>query len=121
MRASWRWPRPLFYLQSGGQVSGRGAHSAATAARRAVTDVVKGPADVPRFHAVKVTRGALGYGDTVTAEVDTAARDATQAQPHRDASPARALRQVLGPHVKQAGIARAPRTGCGSILPTSAP
>jgi len=96
-----------FYLQSGGQVSdvGRlsGPHGEA-----AVTDVVRGPADLPRFHAITVERGTLGPHDLVTAAVDRAARDATRRNHTATHLLHAALRQVLGGHVKQAGSLVAP-------------
>ena len=96
-----------FYLQSGGQVSdvGRITSAGGTAA---VTDVVKGPADLPRFQAVTVTQGVLHRGDTVSAEVDAAARDATRRNHTATHLLHAALRQVLGGHVKQAGSLVAP-------------
>jgi alanyl-tRNA synthetase len=96
-----------FYLQSGGQVSdvGRITSPGGTAA---VTDVVKGPADLPRFQAVTVTHGVLQRGDTVSAQVDAAARDATRRNHTATHLLHAALRRVLGAHVKQAGSLVAP-------------
>ena len=96
-----------FYLQSGGQVSdvGRITSPGGTAA---VTDVVKGPADLPRFQAVAVTQGVLQRGDTVSAQVDAAARDATRRNHTATHLLHGALRRVLGAHVKQAGSLVAP-------------
>jgi alanyl-tRNA synthetase len=96
-----------FYLQSGGQVSDLGRLTTPGAEAR-VTDVVKGPADRPRFHVVSVTRGALNYRDLVNAEVDAAVRDATRRNHTATHLLHAALRQVLGPHVKQAGSHVAP-------------
>ena len=48
-----------FYVQSGGQVSDQG-RLIAPGAEATVSDVVKGPADMPRFHLVQVTRGCAG-------------------------------------------------------------
>ena len=96
-----------FYLQSGGQVSDLGRVSAPGGEAR-VTDVVKGPADMPRFHVVTVTQGELKHRDLVTAEVDAAVRDATRRNHTATHLLHAALRQVLGAHVKQAGSLVAP-------------
>jgi len=96
-----------FYVQSGGQVSDRGRLTAA-AGEVAVSDMVKGPGDMPRFHVVQVTQGVLTHGDRVSAEVDTVARDATRRNHTATHLLHAALRQVLGPHVKQAGSLVAP-------------
>ena len=96
-----------FYLQSGGQVSDAGRMSGPVGTA-AVTDVVKGPPDLPRFHVVKVTKGALNYGEAVAVEVDPATRDATRRNHTATHLLHAALRQTLGPHVKQAGSLVAP-------------
>ena len=96
-----------FYLQSGGQVSDLGRLRAPGGEAR-VTDVVKGPSGMPRFHAVTVTRGALHHRDLVNAEVDATVRDATRRNHTATHLLHAALRQVLGPHVKQAGSLVAP-------------
>jgi len=96
-----------FYLQSGGQVSDAG-RLRGPRGEADVTDVVKGPADLPRFHAVTVTSGSLAYRDLVTVEVDAAARDATRRNHTATHLLHAALRQVLGGHVKQAGSLVAP-------------
>ena len=96
-----------FYLQSGGQVSDVGRLSGPRG-EAAVSDVVKGPADLPRFHAVTVETGTLAYRDLVTATVDVAARDATRRNHTATHLLHAALRQVLGGHVKQAGSLVAP-------------
>ena len=96
-----------FYLQAGGQVSDVGRLSGPRG-DAAVTDVVKGPAEMPRFHTVKVTRGSLAYRDLVSAVVDPAARDATRRNHTATHLLHAALRQVLGAHVKQAGSLVAP-------------
>ena len=96
-----------FYLQAGGQVSDVGRLKAPRGIAL-VTDVIKGPGELPRFHAIKVTEGMLGHGDSVTAEVDVAARDATRRNHTATHLLHAALRQILGPHVKQAGSLVAP-------------
>ncbi len=96
-----------FYLQSGGQVSDTGTLSA-PGGDADVTDVVKAPGTLPRFHAIRVTRGALAHRDLVTAEVTSALRDATRRNHTATHLLHAALRQVLGAHVKQAGSLVAP-------------
>ena len=96
-----------FYLQSGGQVSDTGRLSGPRG-EATVTSVVKGPAELPRFHAITVTRGALAWRDTIAAEVDAAKRDATRRNHTATHLLHAALRQVLGGHVKQAGSLVAP-------------
>jgi len=91
-----------FYLQSGGQVSDTG-HLTAPGGEATVWDVVKGPAKMPRFHVVRVTKGILRHRDPVGAQVDTLTRDATRRHHTATHLLHAALRQVLGPHVKQAG------------------
>jgi len=96
-----------FYLQSGGQVSDTGRLSGPRG-EAVVSDVVKGPAELPRFHAMTVERGTLAYRDLVTASVDVAARDATRRNHTATHLLHAALRQLLGGHVKQAGSLVAP-------------
>jgi len=96
-----------FYLQSGGQVSDTGRLTAPEG-EAAVGDVVKGPADMPRFHVVQVTSGTLRHGDLVSARVDELVRDATRRHHTATHLLHTALREVLGPHVKQAGSLVAP-------------
>ena len=96
-----------FYLQSGGQVSDTGRISGPRG-DAAVRDVIKGPAQAPRFHAVTVSEGELAYRDLVTATVDAAARAATRRNHTATHLLHAALRQVLGAHVKQAGSLVAP-------------
>jgi alanyl-tRNA synthetase len=96
-----------FYLQSGGQVSDSG-RLIAPGGEAEVTDLVKGPHGVPRFHAVRITKGSLSYRDRVRAEIDTSLRDATRRNHTATHLLHAALRQVLGGHVKQAGSLVAP-------------
>jgi len=96
-----------FYLQSGGQVSDLGRLSGPRG-DATVTDVIKGPAEFPRFHAITVESGTIGYRDLVTATVDVAARDATRRNHTATHLLHAALRQVLGGHVRQAGSLVAP-------------
>jgi alanyl-tRNA synthetase len=96
-----------FYVQSGGQVSDTGRLDGPRG-EAAVTDVLKGPAGLPRFHAMRVERGTLAYRDLVTASVDHTARDATRRNHTATHLLHAVLRQVLGGHVKQAGSLVAP-------------
>ena len=96
-----------FYLQAGGQVSDTGTVSGPKGEAR-VVDVLKGPATLPRFHAVQVARGLLTHRELVTAGVDQVLRDATRRNHTATHLLHAALRQVLGPHVKQAGSLVAP-------------
>jgi alanyl-tRNA synthetase len=96
-----------FYLEAGGQVSDVGTLTGPSF-HAIVTGVTRGPAGLPRFHRITVTRGALRYQDFVTAEVDANVRDATRRHHTATHLLHAALRQVLGPHVKQAGSLVAP-------------
>ena len=97
-----------FYLQSGGQVSDQGRLSTAGGGEAIVSDVVKGPADMPRFHVVRMTKGVLAHRDVVSADVDAVVRDATRRNHTATHLLHAALRVVLGAHVKQAGSLVAP-------------
>ncbi len=101
--------RTPFYVESGGQVSDEGRiFSEPGPGAAMVTGMTRfGPAG-PRAHAATVTGGVLREQDLVTAEVDAARRDATRRNHTATHLLQAALRQVLGPHVKQAGSLVAP-------------
>jgi alanyl-tRNA synthetase len=93
-----------FYLESGGQVSDTGRIvNEATHASATVEGLARIRTGLPRAHRVRVTAGELRIRDIVTAEVDASVRDATRRNHTATHLLHAALREVLGPHVKQAG------------------
>ncbi|HEY8536196.1 MAG TPA: alanine--tRNA ligase, partial [Vicinamibacterales bacterium] len=100
--------RTPFYLEAGGQVSDRGdLRNEAGAVIAQVNGVVRLGAGLPRAHRVTAL-DELAEGQVVTAHVDEALRDATRRNHTATHLLHAALRQVLGPHVKQAGSLVAP-------------
>jgi alanyl-tRNA synthetase len=118
-----------FYAESGGQVGDVGrlvrtasvrgrpddtwppAHAGGSDMSGDVSAVVLdtySPAQGLIVHKVKVEKGTLKVGDTVSAEVDVAKRDATRRNHTATHLMHAALREVLGSHVKQAGSVVAP-------------
>jgi alanyl-tRNA synthetase len=102
-----------FYAESGGQVGdvGRLTNPPATAGgtdfHAAVLDTYS-PAQGLIIHKIKVEKGTLKVGDTVSAQVDVEKRDATRRNHTATHLMHAALREVLGTHVKQAGSVVAP-------------
>lgn len=98
--------RTPFYAESGGQVGDTGVFES----DGAVVSVLDTYAPVTGFyiHKIKVERGELRKGDTVTARVDAELRRKTRANHTGTHLLHAALREVLGPHVKQAGSLVAP-------------
>ncbi|HJZ82889.1 MAG TPA: alanine--tRNA ligase [Pyrinomonadaceae bacterium] len=110
-----------FYAESGGQVgdvgqlytSGPGvlpvehAQDARATSIASVLDT-SSPAQGLIVHKVKIEKGTIKIGDTVTAEVDVEKRDATRRNHTATHLVHAALREVLGTHVKQAGSVVAP-------------
>ena len=110
-----------FYAESGGQVGEVGqlvaggtgvtpVNHAQDARATSIATVVDtySPAQGLIVHKVKVEKGTLKVGDTVTAEVDVEKRDATRRNHTATHLVHAALREVLGGHVKQAGSVVAP-------------
>jgi alanyl-tRNA synthetase len=95
-----------FYLEAGGQVSDVGVIAGPQGEAR-VTGVLR-VGSWPRLHAVQVVSGTLKPRDLVSADVTGAVRDATRRHHTATHLLHAALRQVLGPHVKQSGSLVAP-------------
>jgi alanyl-tRNA synthetase len=95
-----------FYLEAGGQVSDVGL-IASPASDARVLGLVRAP-NWPRLHLVEVSSGTLRSGDTVSADVSDDVRDAIRRNHTATHLLHAALRQVLGPHVKQSGSLVAP-------------
>jgi alanyl-tRNA synthetase len=95
-----------FYAESGGQVGDVGVF-VGERANAVVTDTFS-PAQGLIVHKVKVEKGSLNVGDTVSARVDVEKRDATRRNHTATHLMHAALREVLGTHVKQAGSVVAP-------------
>src|SRR5690606_38081640 len=93
--------RTPFYAESGGQVSDQGVIRSASVLAR-VEQVGKAPRG-QHVMTVTVEQGELRVGDEVTAEVDRIARAHTVRHHTATHLLHRALKQVLGEHVNQAG------------------
>jgi alanyl-tRNA synthetase len=99
--------RTVFYIESGGQVSdvGRLVKDGVTVAD--VTGMSRLAPGAPRAHRV-TTHQSVSVGDVLTAQVDTALRDATRRNHTATHLLHAALRERLGSHVHQAGSLVAP-------------
>ncbi|HEY0323860.1 MAG TPA: alanine--tRNA ligase [Pyrinomonadaceae bacterium] len=95
-----------FYAESGGQVGDVGDFTNENA--KAVVADTYSPAQGLIVHKVKVEKGSLKVGDTVSAQVNVKKRDATRRNHTATHLMHAALREVLGTHVKQAGSVVAP-------------
>src|SRR5262245_55826678 len=98
--------RTPFYAESGGQVGDVGVLENDDA-RLLVTDAYS-PTSGVTVHRVTVEQGGLKVGDTINAHVDAEKRARTMANHTATHLLHAALREVLGPHVKQAGSLVAP-------------
>src|SRR5215217_7804519 len=99
--------RTPFYAESGGQVGDVGVMVGPTGALAVVLDTYS-PAQGLLVHKIRVEKGSLKVGDTVSAEVDVEKRNATRRNHTATHLMHAALREVLGTHVKQAGSVVAP-------------
>ena len=98
--------RNPFYAESGGQVSDRGT-VAKPGAKAVVEDVGKAPHG-QHVLTVHIEEGSFAVGDTVKAAVDKALREDTTKHHTATHLLHRALKDVLGEHVNQAGSLVAP-------------
>ncbi|MFO7604024.1 MAG: alanine--tRNA ligase [Gammaproteobacteria bacterium] len=98
--------RTPFYAESGGQAGDLGL-LAANDVSFTVADTQKQPGGI-FLHLGRLNKGALKVGDTVTAEVNPASRQATAFNHSATHLLHAALRQVLGEHVSQKGSLVAP-------------
>jgi alanyl-tRNA synthetase len=91
-----------FYAESGGQVADKGYLISSQGAKLRVLDVQKGPHQ-EHLHMVKVEEGIVRQGECVQAEIDIQQR--TDIRKNHTATHLlhRALKDVLGEHVNQAG------------------
>jgi alanyl-tRNA synthetase len=95
-----------FYPEGGGQVGDMGKLES----DRATLDVLdtQTPVEGMIVHYVRVVRGTLKSGDAITAKVDREKREATRRHHTATHMLHKALRDVLGKHVTQAGSLVAP-------------
>ena len=98
--------RTPFYAESGGQVGDTGRIESDSA--HIIVYDAKSAAPGLTVHIASVEQGTLRVGDTVTARVDAEKRRRTRANHTATHLMHAALKEVLGPHVKQAGSLVAP-------------
>jgi alanyl-tRNA synthetase len=101
--------RTPFYAEAGGQVGDAG--TLATGEGRTQLRVLDTQYGIPGslvLHRTEVARGELAEGDSVTATIDAERRDRIRRNHTATHVLHWALREVLGPHVKQAGSLVAP-------------
>ena len=111
--------RTPFYAESGGQVGDTGVIETSTGARVRVDDTQYGLPGLV-LHRGEVEAGTVAEGDEVVG-AHRRSRAATRIRRNHTATHVLhwALREVLGPHVKQAGSLRRARTGCASTSATT--
>jgi len=95
-----------FYGESGGQVGDTGV-AVAEGTELEITDT-KRPMDSLTVHRAKVVRGSIKEGGKLTLAIDSERRDRIRCNHTATHLLHRALREVLGEHVKQAGSLVAP-------------
>src|SRR5690606_35028324 len=98
--------RSPFYAEAGGQTGDQGLISAADAALQ-VTDTQKTP-EGQILHIARMISGHLSIGETIDLRVDRERRLATARNHTATHILHKALRQVLGDHVGQAGSSVSP-------------
>ncbi len=98
--------RTPFYAEAGGQIGDTGTFE--NDAALAFVEDTFAPLSGYHFHKTRVERGALKVGDTLTARVDAERRRQIRANHTGTHLLHAAMREVLGPHVKQAGSLVAP-------------
>jgi alanyl-tRNA synthetase len=98
--------RTPFYAEAGGQIGDSGVFDSEDAL--AAVEDTYAPVTGYHFHKIKVERGELRVGDRLTARVDSERRRQIKANHTGTHLLHAALREVLGPHVKQAGSLVAP-------------
>src|SRR6185436_14855928 len=96
-----------FYAESGGQVGDTGTLEGPGGTRLAVSDVQK-PVPTLHVHHAKIASGTVSVGDSLAQTVDGARRDQIRANHSATHLLHKALKVVLGDHVKQAGSVVAP-------------
>jgi alanyl-tRNA synthetase len=99
--------RTPFYAESGGQVGDTGVIETSTGARVRVDDTQYGLPGLV-LHLGVVEAGTVAEGDEAVARIDGSRRDAIRRNHTATHVLHWALREVLGPHVKQAGSLVAP-------------
>jgi alanyl-tRNA synthetase len=97
-----------FYAESGGQVGDVGRLLSSDGEFLATVEDTYSPIQGLIVQRVKIEKGTVQVGDTITAEVDVQKRNATRRNHTATHLMHAALREVLGSHVKQAGSVVAP-------------